>query len=322
MKVVQGRLGWLVAAMFIASSLAYGQQATDYGQATPQTGQQGQDANQQQDLQAAPPLDPYDTQPNGLDQPDGLDTQQGQLEPPREYDQSGQIGQPGAQQRQPMRQPGEPGMAGQGEPGVLGVMIVESAGPGVMIREVVGGSAAAAAGLQPGDVILEINGQGMDSPLQVTQMIRTTPAGQAVTLTVWRDGQEQQIPATLQAAQRDPYRVNFRGGEGSMNGDATARIARLESQLAAVMQELQRLRQEVTQLRAGGAGQPSGATGFDALQQPDATQPGLEPLDTTQPGLEEPGATQPGLEEPATQPGLEEEPAQPETTEEEPALPF
>ena len=317
------RICLLTAAMCWAASVAYGQQATEQ---SPQAAELGQSASQQQDAsqqQGSQNAQSFDAQQGALDQ------QQTQLEPPLPRDQQGELGQRRYQQRRlRMRQPGEPGMAGEGEPGVLGVLIIESAGPGVTIREVIGGSAAAEAGLQPGDVILEINGQGVGSPPQVTRMIRGIPAGQVATLNVWRDGQEQEIPATLQAAQRQPYRANFRGeAGGSMSWDAAARIERLESQMAMVMQELQRLRQEVMQLRATRAGQPSDATGIDTqlqpgLAQPDATQPGLYQLDATQPGLEQPDATQPELEEPATEPGLEEQPAEPETTDSEPALPF
>jgi len=360
MKIV--KLCVMIVAAGWAASASYGQQATDA--VDTQAAEQGQTASDQQDSQLGQSLDTQQSaldeqQTQQLDSPATLDRpqdsqlyRQGELEQPDQLQQGQNLQQQSLEQQrmQSPRQPGfrdeqesemqarrQPGMVGTGAPGVLGVMIVESAGPGVRIEEVVAGTAAANAGLLPGDVILGINGQGVASAPEVTQMIRAIPAGQVATLTVWRNGQEQEIPATLQAA-RQRYEANYRDGAGgAMTGDAAARIARLESQLARVIQELQRLRQEVTQLRTARAEQLGGATGFDdqlrqdatqqGLEQPRSTEPRLEQPRATQPGFGQPGATEdPGLEEPATEPRLEEpateQPLSEPQTELEPALPF
>ena len=68
---------------------------------------------------------------------------------------------------------------------------------GIQVQEVVPGSAASAAGLRPGDVVLKVNDQQIDPehPLP-TIMLRFRP-GDRVRLAVFRDGREQQVEITL-----------------------------------------------------------------------------------------------------------------------------
>jgi membrane-associated protease RseP (regulator of RpoE activity) len=232
-----------------------------------------------------------------------LNQQQNQLDPTQPTDQQGQLGQDAAQPDRSLMgsgtaQPGQPGTAGQR--GELGVFVIESSGPGVRVNRVVSGSAADQAGLEAGDVLMVINGQAVDRPQEVIRMIRAIAAGELANLRIWRDGQEQEIAATLQPlGARESYRSNFRGESSGMNGDLAQRTQRLEQQLGMVMQELQRLRQEVTQLRSGGAG--LGTTGIDPQQPQDTPQPGTEPFgqEATQPGLDKPTGQPAGID-PAT----------------------
>jgi Do/DeqQ family serine protease len=80
-------------------------------------------------------------------------------------------------------------------------------GPGVVVYDVQSGSAADRAGLRRGDVILALNGTGVTDPNSFRNQISRTPPGSEITLNVKRDGQEQQVRATLgeftpQAAQQ------------------------------------------------------------------------------------------------------------------------
>jgi hypothetical protein len=202
----------------------------------------------------------------------------------------------------------ESGIMGGGRRGELGVFLVEGAGPGVRVARVVSNSAAHEAGLQTGDVILQINGQSMTAPPEITQIIRATPAGETVSLQIWRDGQEQEVTATLRPA-GEQYRANFRGGASAgVSGDLESRTRQLESQLAMVMQELQRLRQEVSQLRGGQVDTPSG---FGAQSQPSA----IPPQDTTPSGLDATNQDRP-------QPGLDAVPGQDLPSDTDTNLPF
>lgn len=68
---------------------------------------------------------------------------------------------------------------------------------GVLVREVVPGGPAEAAGVKPGDVIMAIDGTPIDDTNALRIKIAGSQPGTAVTLTVWRDGREQQLSATL-----------------------------------------------------------------------------------------------------------------------------
>jgi len=144
--------------------------------------------------------------------------------------------------------------------GELGVWLVETGGPGVEVRRVTQGSAADQAGLQSGDVILELNGQGASSPHEVARMIRDIPVGDTAMIQFWRNGQVNELQIALQPA-RQSHEVGFRGdanltemnGAAQREGDLEIRTSRLEQQLAMVMEELRQLRQEIAMAHSSGA---------------------------------------------------------------------
>ena len=68
---------------------------------------------------------------------------------------------------------------------------------GLLVVDVAGNSAASAAGIQPGDVIVSINGTATDDNTTLGDVIRTTGTGNVVHLKVFRDGKTIDIDATL-----------------------------------------------------------------------------------------------------------------------------
>jgi S1-C subfamily serine protease len=68
---------------------------------------------------------------------------------------------------------------------------------GLLIVDVSGGSAAAAAGLQPGDVIVSINGSATDDGAALGDIIQSVGAGKVVHLQIHRNGSTIAIDATL-----------------------------------------------------------------------------------------------------------------------------
>jgi len=68
---------------------------------------------------------------------------------------------------------------------------------GAFVTEVVPGSAAADAGLQPGDVIVEIDGEAVTEAAAVRETILDKKPGDTVELTIVRAGEEQTIEAEL-----------------------------------------------------------------------------------------------------------------------------
>jgi len=96
-----------------------------------------------------------------------------------------------------------------GEPtSFLGVFLQEISGDraralslpeetGVEITRVDSNSPAANAGLMPGDVVLQYNGQRIEGIEQFSRMVRETPAGREVRLQIFRNGGSQTVTAKI-----------------------------------------------------------------------------------------------------------------------------
>jgi serine protease Do len=70
---------------------------------------------------------------------------------------------------------------------------------GVEITVVGPDTPAAKAGIKENDVILEVNGKAVENNLLFQTLIRATPPGTKIGLTVWRNGAKQSLTATLDA---------------------------------------------------------------------------------------------------------------------------
>jgi serine protease Do len=68
---------------------------------------------------------------------------------------------------------------------------------GVGIEGVLPGQPAAQAGLKAKDVVLEVDGRAIASPRDLQRVISTSPVGSAVRLSLWRDGQAQDLTVTI-----------------------------------------------------------------------------------------------------------------------------
>jgi Do/DeqQ family serine protease len=68
---------------------------------------------------------------------------------------------------------------------------------GILVTQVAEGSAAAKAGLRQGDIILAFNGAPVSDPNSLRNSVAGTEPGTEVTMTVFRDGGQQQVRATL-----------------------------------------------------------------------------------------------------------------------------
>ena len=83
--------------------------------------------------------------------------------------------------------------------GYLGVGTVDSSdgGLGAQIRTVEAGTPAAAAGLQPGDVIVGVDGSDVSGQADLGRAIRTAGPGGTIKLTIDRNGAKQDVTVTL-----------------------------------------------------------------------------------------------------------------------------
>ena len=68
---------------------------------------------------------------------------------------------------------------------------------GAYVFEVVEGSAAEKAGLQPGDIITEVNGQKLTQKQSLVKVINKLKAGEEVKLKYWRDGKFYEVKVKL-----------------------------------------------------------------------------------------------------------------------------
>jgi serine protease Do len=82
---------------------------------------------------------------------------------------------------------------------------------GALISEVSPDSPAARAGLQAGDVVLEVDGQKVDSPGDVARGVGLAAPGRAATLTIWRDKASRPVRVVLGEApgERQVTRLGF-----------------------------------------------------------------------------------------------------------------
>ena len=89
---------------------------------------------------------------------------------------------------------------------------------GVFIEGVADESAAAEAGIEPGDVIVEINQRAVGSVAELQELVARNRPGDQVEVTYWRDGELSKVLAKLKNSVgnmeivREPAKVNYEGG--------------------------------------------------------------------------------------------------------------
>ncbi|HEX7970157.1 MAG TPA: PDZ domain-containing protein, partial [Stellaceae bacterium] len=87
--------------------------------------------------------------------------------------------------------------------------IAESVGldkaKGALVTDVDADGPAAAAKLQPGDVVLSFDGKAVDRSRQLPRLVAGTQAGKEVPLTLWRDGKEAAVK--VKVATLDPQKL-------------------------------------------------------------------------------------------------------------------
>ena len=91
-----------------------------------------------------------------------------------------------------------PFLALEGPGASIGVTVADQSGDeaGVLIESVQDGTPATRAGLQKGDVVLEFDGERPRSARQFTRLVRETPPGRSVKMTVMRSGSKRTLDIT------------------------------------------------------------------------------------------------------------------------------
>jgi S1-C subfamily serine protease len=94
--------------------------------------------------------------------------------------------------------PSSPGFAATGTgPAYLGVDVAMPSGGGVIVEKVVPGSAADHAGLEPGDVLMQIGNQPILAPSDVSAALQGMHPGEQVEIDVLRGASTFTTQATL-----------------------------------------------------------------------------------------------------------------------------
>ena len=138
---------------------------------------------------------------------------------------------------------------------------------GVIVSSVQKGSAAERAGVKQGDVITAFNGNAVNDPNELRNLVAGTQPGSDVTLTIVRDGREQEVKVTLGEL------TEGGGGEGGQNenGGGQSEGGKLGLSLTPLTPELAarlRLPEEKQGLVVTGV-DPSGPGADAGLQQGD-----------------------------------------------------
>jgi serine protease Do len=113
---------------------------------------------------------------------------------------------------------------------------------GALVQNVVPGGPAAKGGVQPGDVVVSLNGKPVESSGQLTRSVALVPPGNDVNLVVVRKGGEKK-PLTFKVAQRPDDETVARGEPGEGQGgkeDSANKSPKLGVSLSPITPEMAR----------------------------------------------------------------------------------
>jgi S1-C subfamily serine protease len=110
---------------------------------------------------------------------------------------------------------------------------IDFAGPGVRVVEVTPNSGAAAAGLQPGDIIETINQRPLSGVLELRASLTGVEPGTTIAMTVNRNGQELKLNVTLKNRPNSPQ---FSGARIQAMRQMGTQISRGENSFSDVIQ--------------------------------------------------------------------------------------
>ncbi|HXR58097.1 MAG TPA: Do family serine endopeptidase [Burkholderiales bacterium] len=125
---------------------------------------------------------------------------------------------------------------------------------GAVVSTVVPGSAAAKAGLQPGDVILKFNGKPIGAAGELSALVGQAVPGEKAKLEVWRKGETREVNATLGEAETQTAEASDKGSPSAESGGLGLAVR----PLTAEERQAAKVAEGVLVERAGGAAARAG----------------------------------------------------------------
>ncbi len=116
--------------------------------------------------------------------------------------------------------------------------------PGARVAQIYPGSPAARAGLQPGDLVTQINGQKIEDPAEFVALIHEMKPQTKAEFDVMRDNQPQRIPVTIGSRSSEYAEGQFGSGQGQAGPDPNA-LQKLEDEVHQLREEIHQLREQL-----------------------------------------------------------------------------
>lgn len=103
---------------------------------------------------------------------------------------------------------------------------------GVLVRSVTRGGPADKAGIKAGDVILALNGHAVNDDNELRNAVAAMSPGRSITLTIWRNGQQQDVHTTLSELTPEAAQSGSQANGGTSGSKLGIGVAPLTPQLA------------------------------------------------------------------------------------------
>ncbi|MEW6260476.1 MAG: trypsin-like peptidase domain-containing protein, partial [Thermodesulfobacteriota bacterium] len=139
---------------------------------------------------------------------------------------------------------------------------------GAMVMEVMPGQPAEAAGIQPKDIIIEVNGQPVTSSHDLTALVANLAVGEKAKITVLRNGKKQTL--TIEVAKRPEDTKQLASGGGSTPTPADElgiRVTNLTPELAKRLNSNQTEGVVIEDLDPDGKGASAGLQAGDIIKE-------------------------------------------------------
>lgn len=134
---------------------------------------------------------------------------------------------------------------------------------GALVADVVAGGPAAAAGLRPGDVILEVDGKHVRRMRDLPRLIAGIDAGKSAKLEIWRDGDERDISVNIGDMPRDEAAAVDGGKDDGVIGMTVATLDDAARKAFGLADDLEGV--IVTDVKPGGAAADKGIRKGDVI---------------------------------------------------------